>query len=359
MTKSRQLHIIAEAAKKTKTETVMGKLANDNDPMEPWSKKHAPLEEEQLDEAGTLAKYIKSLGYDPKVMDFATRSKYARSNAFKKFKVQHWDDKDPKTATDIKLGEDIEELDEAGTGLLMSYIKAKGLDPTLMDGNKKAAYSKSSEFRAFKHKRLKEISGMGERGEDMAEGIAEESDKKDIVSMDIPLLIRVLEYAREDAKTDMDLHKVVENLIDMRGEGPLTMDHYDSITSIKEDADPCWTGYQMVGMKKKGKREVPNCVPKKSVKEDLKEGNNGKEDLPWPMKSNKKNYSKSARIIKNIYKKKGVKKETTYDWEKDDKGGPVEPTAKKILSGGKTMTGKDRDQVEIEPILKTRPNQKM
>jgi hypothetical protein len=30
--------------------------------------------------------------------------------------------------------------------------------------------------------------------------------------------------------------------------------------------DPCWKGYQMVGMKKKGDRKVPNCVP---VKEDI------------------------------------------------------------------------------------------
>ena len=27
--------------------------------------------------------------------------------------------------------------------------------------------------------------------------------------------------------------------------------------------NPCWKGYQMVGMKKKGGRSVPNCVPKK------------------------------------------------------------------------------------------------
>lgn len=26
--------------------------------------------------------------------------------------------------------------------------------------------------------------------------------------------------------------------------------------------DPCWSGYEMVGMKKKGGKEVPNCVPK-------------------------------------------------------------------------------------------------
>lgn len=27
------------------------------------------------------------------------------------------------------------------------------------------------------------------------------------------------------------------------------------------DAEPCWEGYQQVGMKRKGKKRVPNCVP--------------------------------------------------------------------------------------------------
>jgi len=26
---------------------------------------------------------------------------------------------------------------------------------------------------------------------------------------------------------------------------------------------PCWKGYEAIGMKKKGGRKVPNCVPKK------------------------------------------------------------------------------------------------
>ena len=30
-----------------------------------------------------------------------------------------------------------------------------------------------------------------------------------------------------------------------------------------DDKDPCWDGYEMVGMKKKDGKEVPNCVPKK------------------------------------------------------------------------------------------------
>ena len=31
----------------------------------------------------------------------------------------------------------------------------------------------------------------------------------------------------------------------------------------KSKKNPCWKGYQMVGMKKKGGRNVPNCVPNK------------------------------------------------------------------------------------------------
>jgi len=27
--------------------------------------------------------------------------------------------------------------------------------------------------------------------------------------------------------------------------------------------NPCWDGYEAIGFKKKGKKRVPNCVPKK------------------------------------------------------------------------------------------------
>ena len=32
--------------------------------------------------------------------------------------------------------------------------------------------------------------------------------------------------------------------------------------NIGEDEDPCWKDYKQVGMKKKGGKQVPNCVPK-------------------------------------------------------------------------------------------------
>jgi len=58
----------------------------------------------------------------------------------------------------------------------------------------------------------------------------------DTAILDIPLLIRIMEYAKEDAQSDMDLHKVAENIIELSKEGKtLTMDDYNSILSISND----------------------------------------------------------------------------------------------------------------------------
>ena len=54
----------------------------------------------------------------------------------------------------------------------------------------------------------------------------------DKVTVDIPLFIRLLEYAREDAKTDMDLHNVAEKAIAASETGKtLTMADYDSLVA--------------------------------------------------------------------------------------------------------------------------------
>jgi hypothetical protein len=36
---------------------------------------------------------------------------------------------------------------------------------------------------------------------------------------------------------------------------------------VEAKQGPCWKGYEMIGMKKKGGREVPNCVPKEEYEE--------------------------------------------------------------------------------------------
>lgn len=65
-----------------------------------------------------------------------------------------------------------------------------------------------------------------------------EENPTDTVTMDIPLLIRLLEYAREDAKSDVDLHSVTENMIGMSGQNKiLTMDDYDAIVNQPTSQD--------------------------------------------------------------------------------------------------------------------------
>jgi hypothetical protein len=63
----------------------------------------------------------------------------------------------------------------------------------------------------------------------------EQFNPTDTITVDVPLFIRLLEYAREDAKTDMDLHKVTENILALSETGnTLTMDQYDEI--VKNEA---------------------------------------------------------------------------------------------------------------------------
>ena len=63
---------------------------------------------------------------------------------------------------------------------------------------------------------------------------ASSGDEVDTVSMDVPLLLRVLEFAREEVEDDMVLHDVVERLIAMSKDGPLSMDDYESIVGDVE-----------------------------------------------------------------------------------------------------------------------------
>jgi hypothetical protein len=54
----------------------------------------------------------------------------------------------------------------------------------------------------------------------------------DKITLDVPLFIRLLEYARENAKTDMDLHNVAEKAIAASETGKtLSMADYDSLVA--------------------------------------------------------------------------------------------------------------------------------
>jgi hypothetical protein len=90
------------------------------------------------------------------------------------------------------------------------------------------------------------VSGVGHVAGTMAQDALDDSDEDptddasngdevDTVTMDVPLLLRVLEFAREEVQEDMDLHDLAERLIAMSKDGPLSMDDYDSIVGSVEE----------------------------------------------------------------------------------------------------------------------------
>ena len=105
----------------------------------------------------------------------------------------------------------------------------------------------------------------------------EAENPTDKITMDVPLFLRMMEYAKEDAKTDMDLHDVTERAIKLMQEhGWLCMDNYHDLVGgeatggeqategkIKgADGKACWDGYRYAGTEK-GKDK---CVPVKKSK---------------------------------------------------------------------------------------------
>ena len=54
----------------------------------------------------------------------------------------------------------------------------------------------------------------------------------DIVQLDVPLFIRLLELSREEIKDDADIHDLAEIVIKMSEQGPVTMSNYKDIVAF-------------------------------------------------------------------------------------------------------------------------------
>ena len=238
--------------------------------------------------------------------------------------------------------------------VLDRYLLSRGLNPKYVNKDIKVSHAKSNQFINWKNSHSAELQ-------------REAVDKRDVVMFDIPFLIRVLEYAREDAKTDMDLHKVVTKLIQIRNKGVLTMKDYNFVTRLKEhfEIDEVLSE-QTDETKKDWEKKAQSRSEiwrRKRLKIDEDKYQDpmaatqtvGSEVDTDALPKRKRELTKSARIIKSIYKKKRVKEEL-YDHEKEDKGAKFgeRPFAAVVLKGGKTMTGTQRDTIEIDPMMRAK-----
>jgi ferritin-like protein len=57
----------------------------------------------------------------------------------------------------------------------------------------------------------------------------------DIVHLDVPLFIRLLELAREEIKQDADIHDIAQKVIELSKDGPIDMSDYDNIVGFMKD----------------------------------------------------------------------------------------------------------------------------
>ena len=77
----------------------------------------------------------------------------------------------------------------------------------------------------------------------------------------------------------------------------------DSNEAKVNEASPCWKGYKQVGMKNKGGRQVPNCVPNESV---VKEATDA--DLVKNMQKTIKDLMSKLNSTKDKKQKEAIKK---------------------------------------------------
>jgi plasmid maintenance system antidote protein VapI len=74
-----------------------------------------------------------------------------------------------------------------------------------------------------------------------------------------PAVQNVLKRTNEDVPAGS--HKMPDGTI---------MKDKDHKKEVEEDSDPCWDSHKMVGMKSKGGKQVPNCVPKEETQDGAK-----------------------------------------------------------------------------------------
>ena len=66
---------------------------------------------------------------------------------------------------------------------------------------------------------------------------APQEDPMDLVTMDVPLLIRLFELMNETVESDAELHHITTQILNVSkaSNGPLTMEHYNEILNGKSD----------------------------------------------------------------------------------------------------------------------------
>jgi hypothetical protein len=316
---------------------------------------------------GSLDTYLSSKGINPKFISTATKIAYSKSSAFLKWKRDH-------------ITEDIT------TGKSAGDPRSKEQDSPVRD---RAAVLK----KATQHYKIKPVTAhkVHKEGSQVVqltpEGVTDKQDPTVKVWKNRHLLRQLLSYLklsesskpketalekyRKAAAEREKKHKEIE-----KNSGGMTaaIDRLQKQVNKEEisqaEVNKFHAKLDKLVHKSFGKRQNESLGDPQAATQSPADGANGGQEL-----AEKKPMSKSARIVKELMKKKTIK-EDMHDHEKEDKSvqtygkkpkfekadekdskGEKKPSAAAVLTGGTTLTGTKRDDIEIDPMMRNRPGQ--
>jgi len=279
---------------------------------------------------------------------------------------------------------------QVSEGLLDKYLLSKGLQPKFISKDQKISHAKSNEYKkwAMNH-RFEEV-----QLEDLTTDRKEGSDRKtDLQVSPTKKRERILTKAKKHyliprppgsmkIKEEEQLDElssatrtsyIAKNKQQQKELEPHTKGEYGDIA--KRMLARRQSGEKLFN-KKAEMSQVTKLTPE-DVGDPKAAVNADGQPNPQlePVSERKRQLTKSARMIKALYKKHNMK-ESLYDHEKEDKSvatygkkpkhdkadpkdstGEEKPQAAAVLSGGTTLTGQKRDTIEIDPIMRVRPGQ--
>lgn len=244
---------------------------------------------------GTITAVSKNINIDGKVkvkLDDPSQAgedgKYKDSFIFQTIMLKHINEnlagkQDPRTTDnftidDIKQLEKMSDLEDIKKKAieLISASSQRPMKPEKVSWLKKAVINKKhpSDVVKLMYDLLLGGEGMKVIGatHSYRRRFGEETNPTDMITMDIPLFLRMLEYAKEDAKTDMDLHDVTERAIEaMKQHEQLSMDNYNELVGKEQSVNEEKKGlYYYVNKRKKAGTSRPKSHPKAPSEQDWK-----------------------------------------------------------------------------------------
>lgn len=367
------------------------------DPNEPWSARAGITESVR----SRLSAYLKSRGINPEFISRSSKIGHAKSMEFAKWKRDHNFD-DPadsvsSTTRDKMIAQREETLSELDYDTVKSLYKKRRDDfhgpevgktkkgKEVSAKNVSRSISRLTGFKPTQNQPQKEEI-VNEISKDKVEKYLSKVDDDDYKKHGTkPNMYGRLSKQRQDG-----VGRAIDRLAVKSEETILETKKLSArekfLSSLKRnglDVNARAKEYEQIqkNIQSQKQKNNPNSLSNEDVYQDSQAATQTAFDMGTtpnqtePTHSRKKEMSKSARIIKSLYKHNNMKEEI-YDHEKEDKSvatygkkpkvervgvdGDEDSQAAMVLKGGKTLTGQERDTLEIDPVMRkpTNPDNK-